>query len=178
MRVLDLYKNTPDNSCRFLLGKNGTRMLGICGINPSTADQQQSDTTLTKVIKFADLLGYRGFVMFNVYPLRAIHPNNLPNIRNDMVVQQNITHIIHIFERISQPTIWAAWGNTIAKRDYLKVCLQEIVDALHVYTPQWIHGGELTTLKHPRHPSRLPYWSKFQQFDIDSYVQSLVNMSQ
>ncbi|OQX00364.1 MAG: hypothetical protein BWK80_62025 [Desulfobacteraceae bacterium IS3] len=174
----DLYKNNADNSLRFLLGTEGMRMLGICGINPSTADDQQFDMTISKVLKFTQRWGYHGFVMFNLYPLRATCPKNLPMMRDKSVVQENITHIIQIFSRIQKPTIWAAWGNTIEQRNYFSACLQEIVNALRIYKPQWMYGGELTIKKHPKHPSRLPYHSKFEQFDIDNYIKHFEKVSE
>jgi hypothetical protein len=44
------------------------------GLNPSTADEQQLDPTLRRVRSFTASMGYRRFVMLNLFGLRATDP--------------------------------------------------------------------------------------------------------
>jgi len=44
-----LYSKTSDNKARFLLGEKGNKTLICIGINPSTAEPDNLDRTLTVV---------------------------------------------------------------------------------------------------------------------------------
>jgi hypothetical protein len=169
-RLFDIYHNTPDNTARFLLGKKGPRPLFVLGVNPSTADATHSDHTLTKIAGFVKRHGFNGFIVSNIYPVRATHPDRLPQHPDERLIHKNIKYIATYMHDIHSPVIWAAWGNTIEKRAYLLTCLKDIHYALRHYRPQWLHCGHFTNKKHPRHPSRLPYNSRFQTFYIDNYV--------
>jgi hypothetical protein len=63
-----LYERTPDNSARFVLGIDGANPLVCFGLNPSTAEPNNRDPTVTRVHKFARMNGFHGFIMLNGYP--------------------------------------------------------------------------------------------------------------
>ena len=66
-----LYKKNRDNSARYILGEAGRKPLVCVGINPSTAEPNNLDRTLTNVRRFSELNGYDGWLMLNVYPQRS-----------------------------------------------------------------------------------------------------------
>ena len=54
--MFDIYEANLDNSARFVIGEAGSRPLHIIALNPSTADQNKSDTTITKIKHFYKFL--------------------------------------------------------------------------------------------------------------------------
>lgn len=67
-----------DNMMRFVLQKVGAKPLVVLGLNPSTADDSTPDNTIRRIMHLAEHNGFDSFVMFNVYPLRATKPKDLP----------------------------------------------------------------------------------------------------
>ena len=60
--MFDIYKTSLNNSQRYVIGKTGNRPLHIIGLNPSTARQNKSDTTITKIERFALKNNYNGLI--------------------------------------------------------------------------------------------------------------------
>ena len=171
--MYDIYKSNNEDSCRFLLGKSGVSNLIVVGLNPSTANKENSDTTASKVETVAKNNGYDGFVMTNLYPLRATAPENLPEMASSKLLKQNAKAIISIVSQENKPVIWAAWGGDILCRPYLKESLSYISDLVKNVNGSWVNFGPLRKDGHPRHPSRLNYDWSFQDFDIDMYLEKL-----
>ena len=168
----DIYANNADNSARFLLGKSGEKPLFVVGNNPSTADEHRPDMTIAKVERFAHSRGFDGFVMLNLYPLRATDPRDLPPTADPHLIQSNLRKIAAQLSATPTPVIWAAWGNLIAARPYLFPCLHQLAAATKDFQPRWIQCGPSTTLSHPRHPSRLGYATRFRNFPLKPYLKN------
>ena len=166
----DLYVINADNSARFLLGKSGKNPLFVVGANPSTANESRPDMTIAKVEHFAQRRGYDGFIMLNLYPLRATHPQNLPLVLDQRLIRRNLRTIKAQLATASQPIIWAAWGNVIEVRPYLSDCLHRLAANTAPHHPQWIQCGPATAHSHPRHPARLGYKNRFRSFDLALYL--------
>ena len=62
----------------------------MIGLNPSTATRDKSDTTVAKVEAVARRNGHDGFVMLNLYPLRATKPSTLPQRANATQLRRNL----------------------------------------------------------------------------------------
>ncbi len=166
---VDIYE--ADNNYRYVLGKNGSNPLFVLGVNPSTATNVKPDTTITKIKNFSEQKGFDGWVTLNLYPQRTTKPSNLHQDLKRNLHEQNIKEIVEIISRYQNPTIWAAWGNIITIRPYLKECLIDIQDSINRFNPNWIQVGEFTKKGHPRHPSRLPYNTNKSDFDIEKYIE-------
>lgn len=145
-------------------------MLYVIGLNPSTATQEKSDTTVAKVETVARLNGYSGFAMLNLYPVRATDYNELPAKPEATAIMQNVTAIKTLFGDTMQPTIWAAWGQSVLARSYFLSSAKLLETILRPLQPNWLHFGELTAKGHPRHPSRLSYAWSFDEFNMPAYV--------
>lgn len=169
--MYDLYKSNENDSARFILGKDGKSKLFVIGLNPSTANKEKSDTTVAKVETVANNNEFDGFIMANLYPLRSTDPKGLPTIVDDELFHLNIEHIISIARNEENPVFWAAWGGDIILRHYLVESLKAIKLAVRQINGRWVNYGELRKDGHPRHPSRLSYSWKFNQFEIATYVQ-------
>ncbi len=172
-KVYDLYKANKNDSARFILGKNGDRKLFVVGLNPSTANKEKSDTTVSKVEKVAQHHGYDGFVMTNLYPLRSTNPEGLPEQPQHSLLDSNTESIIRMACLDKKPVFWAAWGVNIVLRPYLLESLIHLNMKVNTLGGEWIHYGGLSKAGHPRHPSRLCYDWEFSQFGVDVYIQKL-----
>jgi hypothetical protein len=168
--VYDLYANSSDDRSRFLLGRAGTRPILVVGLNPSTATREKPDTTISKVEAVALRAGHDGFMMLNLYPVRATDPTTLPRRADRKRMQHNIDLIESIVAAQCSPVIWAAWGASIRARPFFISAATELVMRLRRYAPRWQCYGPLTAGGHPRHPSRLRYAWQFAAFEADAYA--------
>jgi len=155
--MYDIYQCDRDDQWRYTLGRTGTNPLLIIGLNPSTATQEKLDPTVTRVEKVAQQCGFDGFVMLNLYPVRATYPKDLtPEVDAD-AYKRNLEAIEKVVAQYPTPTIWAAWGETIKQRPYLTRARDDLFQRLKKYAPKWRRFGELTVNGHPRHPRSLDY---------------------
>lgn len=51
---IDIYDANELKNCRFALGKSSENSLFIFGLNPSTADNNNPDQTIMKIMGFAE----------------------------------------------------------------------------------------------------------------------------
>ena len=164
-----IYTNTPDNQARFLLGEKGNKTLICIGINPSTAEPEKLDRTLSTVKRYSQDLGYDSWMMLNIYPQRATNPDDLDNELNIEYHKENLRQIETIFSQ-GNHDIWAAWGTLIQKRAYLKSCLEGIVKIAERYNCKWYSMGEPTKEGHPHHPLYLKKNLSLEPIDINGYM--------
>ena len=141
--------------------------LMFIGLNPSTADENEDDPTIRRCIGFAELLGYGGVLMLNLYAWRSTDPKELKKAVNP-VGRENNTYI-RMYHESAGRTI-ACWGaNVFGGRD-LDVCdlprppyplakTQTIGDDL------WCFGT--TKDGHPRHPLYLPAQTTISKFRVN-----------
>ncbi|OUS13982.1 hypothetical protein A9Q89_00465 [Gammaproteobacteria bacterium 53_120_T64] len=171
--MYDLYSCNRGDTARFILGQSGDRKLYVVGLNPSTANRHKADTTVAKVEAVARLNGYQGFVMVNLYPLRATDPQQLPEKHSARLQRRNMAEIADSFGD-EPPVIWAAWGVNIGARPYLLKACVELHRQVVSRGGRWLHYGELCRHGHPRHPSRLSYQWTFATFDITAYLAAVI----
>lgn len=167
-----LYEKTNDNSSRFILGRPGSHPLVCVGINPSTAEPERLDNTLKSVERIARINGYGSWIMFNVYPQRATNPNDLHQQMDIDLHQRNLECICQVLGSC-QPTIWAAWGTLINKRQYLRRCLQDIGQAVMLSADcPWVTFGKRSKDGHPHHPLYLSSLAVQEPFSIADYLRN------
>ena len=171
--MFDIYETSSNNSSRFIIGKAGDRPLHVIGLNPSTADQFKSDTTITKIKNFSRKNNYDGFMVYNLYPLRCTNPNELPKSIDKKLLKKNSQVICNYIKESKQNDTWIAWGELITKRKYLISCLLEIIDITVPLNPNWLAIGDTTKNGHPRHPSRISYNNDFIPFNMEQYLDKL-----
>jgi len=149
-KTTEIYQKSKDNNFRYALGTKGEKTLYCFGINPSTASNTEYDPTIRKVKSVAKKNGFENVVMLNIYPQRATDPNDLDEEVDRKEHKKNLQIIINTIDDSS--TVWAAWGNLISKRSYLKYCLMDIQQKLKAKKIHWVKMGELTKKGNPRHP--------------------------
>lgn len=147
-----VYQTNEDNSARYILGQINDEMgatLLCFGINPSTACPECLDNTIRKVIKLSASNGYSNWIMVNIYPQRATDPNDLHLEVNKKFCEENIAYIQELVATYPNSDILLAYGNLIKKRNYLKDCLNDILNCLQDRIVKII---KMTKSNNPIHP--------------------------
>ena len=165
-----LYVPNSYSEYRYILGTRGARPLICIGINPSTAAPDALDPTLQSVERIAHSNGYDSFLMFNVYAQRATRPDDMEHRCNTVLHAENRKAFRYLLSCSQQPAVWAAWGNIIMKRDYLKTCMRDFAYDGKSVNAKWFTAGPLLKSGHPHHPLYLKSTTALLPFDIDSYL--------
>ena len=157
---------------RYILGTTGSRPLICIGINPSTAAPNDLDNTLKSVERIALHNGFDSFMMFNVYAQRATRPNDMDRTCNERLHDENMKafdYVLSLFEG-EHPAVWAAWGNIIELRPYLKDCLRDMIAIGARRGALWYTCGAISKKGHPHHPLYLKKDSGLDLFDVETYL--------
>ena len=168
-----LYAPNFYSEYRYILGTRGKNPLICIGINPSTAQPDDLDNTLKSVERIALGNGFDSFIMFNVYAQRATDPDAMERACNEALHQENLEAFRYVLSISEKPTVWAAWGAIIEKRDYLPGCVRDMVNVGREYDADWVCAGAITKKGHPHHPLYLRKDEKIKPFDISGYLDSL-----
>ena len=158
---------------RYILGTRGKNPLICIGINPSTAQPGDLDNTLKSVERIALGNGFDSFIMFNVYAQRATDPDAMEKVCNASLHRENMAAFRYVLSISEKPTIWAAWGTIIEKRDYLSQCLLDMTAIGQEYGAEWVCAGKCSKKGHPHHPLYLRKDEVVRPFDVESYLQTL-----
>ena len=70
----------------------------------------------------------------------------------------------------TEPTMWAAWGTLIEKRDYLPGLMREMVALTREQDIPWVTFGKRSKKGHPHHPLYLRKDSTPEPFDVENYL--------
>ncbi len=168
-----MYEKTADNSARFVLGTKGNRPLVCFGINPSTAEPNALDPTLTCVQRVSrDNPQFDSFIMFNVYPQRATNPNDLHAHFEHTLKHENERHISMLVAG-KKLLLWAAWGALIEKRPYLRQLVHDIVTLPALEQCTWVSRGMVTKKGHPHHPLYVKSDCPLEYFNMEQYIKNL-----
>lgn len=170
--IVDYYAN-DDNTARFTLGKYVEKPLVIFGINPSTATKEKNDTTISIVENISVMRKYDGYIMLNLYPLRATKIDSTFDSECDCnLLNENLKYINRRIPDGAE--IIAAWGTNITKRRYFADILSQINAIAKKKNATWV-ALSLTKSGHPHHPTRLAYNKMtFESFDMDNYIKGLL----
>ena len=168
-----LYSPNYYSESRYILGTRGNNPLICIGINPSTAEPDRLDNTLKSVERIALGNGFDSFIMFNVYAQRATDPNAMEATCNLALHKENLEAFRYVLSLSQSPAVWAAWGTIIEKREYLPLCLRDMLQAGQEYGARWFTAGKRSKKGHPHHPLYLRKDEKLQSFDVEQYLLNL-----
>lgn len=168
-----LYAPNFYSEYRYILGTRGKNPLICIGINPSTAKPDALDNTLKSVERIAHGNGFDSFMMFNVYAQRATRPDDMERRCNLNLHRENMEAFRYVLSISEKPTVWAAWGAIIEKRDYLSYCVRDMVQIGQSYGASWQCAGAISKKGHPHHPLYLRKDEKLRPFDVTGYLDML-----
>lgn len=158
---------------RYILGTRGKNPLICIGINPSTAEPNALDNTLKSVERIALGNGFDSFIMFNVYAQRATNPDDMEDTCNWTLHSENMKAFRYVLSISDAPVVWAAWGTIIEKREYLPLCLKDMLDAGKEFGAKWCCAGAVSKRGHPHHPLYLRKDEKLKPFDVETYLSGM-----
>ena len=168
-----LYAPNFYSEYRYILVTRGANPLICIGINPSTAKPDDLDNTLKSVQRIALGNGFDSFIMFNVYAQRATDPDTMERVCNPVLHRENLEAFRYVLSISDKPTVWAAWGAIIEKRDYLPACVRDMVEVGQAYGANWVCAGAISKKGHPHHPLYLRKDEKIRPFDVERYLNML-----
>lgn len=101
-----------DETERYILGQLGKRNILVFGVNPSSAipGDNSIDLTIRKVKKLTAEDGYEGWIMVNLYPLRATDPKELPEKADKKLLEKNINILKALVNAYRIEAVRAACG--------------------------------------------------------------------
>ena len=167
-----LYAPNFYSEYRYILGTRGKNPLICIGINPSTAQPGDLDNTLKSVERIALHNGFDSFIMFNVYAQRATDPDAMEKTCNQDLHKENLAAFRYVLSISEKPAVWAAWGTIIEKREYLPLCLQDMLAVGEELGATWYCAGKVSKKGHPHHPLYLRKDELLKPFDVNTYLRS------
>lgn len=146
----DLFDNngaefSKDRKYRYALWRiwdNSKPLVMFIGLNPSTANENTLDPTITRVKGFASTWGYGGFYMMNLFALVSSNPDDL--LKSDDPLGDNDGWIEKVIPKCEK--IIFAWGSFSQAVDRAKL----IADNYTGYALDINKDGS------PRHPLFVP----------------------
>ena len=139
---------------RYVLASRCTKPLVVIGVNPSTANEKHPDPTVRKVMGFAELNSYDGFVMLNLYAQRSTNFKGVHNKRDEILHQNNLDAIKEFFKTYNDLDVLVAWGNLIYN---LKSATKPLNFLIAFARPLITEFADNLNLKHPLLPTISPY---------------------
>ena len=139
---------------RYVLASRCTKPLVVIGVNPSTANEKHLDPTVRKVMGFAELNSYDGFVMLNLYAQRSTNFKGVHNKRDEILHQNNLDAIKEFFKTYNDLDVLVAWGNLLYN---LKSATKPLNVLIAFARPLITEFADNLNLKHPLLPTISPY---------------------
>lgn len=169
--IPDGWMYLGDDKERYILGQPGRYNMLVFGVNPSTAFAgiNNLDPTTRKVRDFVAESEYDGWIMANLYPLRATKPDELPEKADPKLLENNMKVLRAVMKSYVIGAAWAAWGNSIDSRFYLGESLCRIEEE-QIGDFEWFYRGKKTNDGNPRHPLYMKAGEKFEWFPVFDYA--------
>ena len=155
---------------RFVLELAGKHPLIVVGLNPSTANEVHPDPTVRKMMGFAERAGYDGLIILNLSSERATDKQELAVCLDEEMHQESLQIVQKVIARYPDTDIWAAWGDRVAVRPYLKQCARDLFGIFRMNRGRRLQIGMLTAKRNPRHPLYVPYGCRFEPFNEAEYL--------
>lgn len=143
---------SADERYRYMLSRTWAPQLGhmVCiGLNPSTATEVDNDATITRLMTRANLWGYGGLVMVNLFAYRSTDPQRLKAVA-DPIGPANATALAVMCT--NQRMVLAGWGND----GHLFGRSGQVVDQLTA-AGVTLYALAITAQNQPQHPLYVAY---------------------
>lgn len=136
------------------------------GINPSTADANEDDSTVRKWTGFVKRWGGRRFIVANVWPLRSTDVKALATAPRWLdIAAENQRHILSIAGEAD--TLVPCWGDRAKLPRSMHNELDELLALLRGTGKPVLHFG-LTKGGDPKHPLMLSYDTPLVPYRVEA----------
>ncbi|WP_391561251.1 DUF1643 domain-containing protein [Novosphingobium sp.] len=129
-------------------------------VNPSWADAQIDDNTITRLVGFGKRLGWGKLIVGNVFAKRTEDVNQIGK-QSQQVEDENLAHVTQIM-RDAQIHI-VAWGTLTKLPEYLREKWRLISETAKSEECNLQCFGTVQS-GHPRHPGRISYDTPLRQW--------------
>ena len=123
----------------------------ICMLNPSTADHEVLDPTVTRCINFANRLNFGGVIVLNLFALRSTLPKEMMLFKGDPVGEYNYHYWKSTLLLYRPSYVLCAWG-VYGGFNNQDVVFMKLLKELRIPAKCLA----LTKTGFPRHPLYLP----------------------
>lgn len=111
-------------------------------LNPSTADANENDATINKLIRITTKLGYGGFYVGNLYPYRATDPKELKRVGFEFASRTENWQHLRVMHSKCEKRILAHGNSPIEKPNITS----------NGEDRDWYCLGKITKSGNPHHP--------------------------
>ena len=155
---------SPDGKYRFTLTRQvgcSKRTVTFCMLNPSYADAERNDRTISKCMGFAERWGFGRLIVVNLSPFRATKPRDLfaEGEEPPQIWATNISAIAHVLDH--SEIVVMAYGNHGAR---LRRGMRVISELQRTCPNSEMFCLGTTKYGHPKHPRPLPYATELVAF--------------
>lgn len=111
-----IFSNDRNSRYWLLIREEYKPLLVVCMFNPSDADEESNDPTISTLLRFARQWGYGGIIVVNLHSHVSSQPSAIRRLRADNVETCNYVNTIawktaiNYAERCGKPVL-VAWGN-------------------------------------------------------------------
>lgn len=145
-----------------LFGERELKLVAFVGLNPSTADAEKNDPTVTRCVAFAKRWGCDGMFMLNLFALRGTDPQCLRRgLMNDedIVGRWNDAALTMVCTMAAVQYAVCCWGN----HGSLKKRSRYVCKLLRDRGVPLKHFG-MNRSGEPKHPLYLPHTNEIQEW--------------
>jgi len=129
------------------------RKVVFIGLNPSTADEAKDDATIRKLITFAKMWGYGGFIIVNLFAFRSRNAYALLKVPNNFGPKNK-----KFLEKYSKyPNVVIMWGSKAKEINAWRA-----KQVINMIPHPMCFGKNLDGS--PKHPLMLAYSTKLEKF--------------
>ena len=170
-----------NSSYRYLLSRHtaalNSRILLVCMLNPSTADEEKNDPTISRVSRLAENGGYGQLLVLNLLAIRATKPSDIWSHQNPFG-EDNWQTWDNALKELNpdRDTISVAWGCAPKDRNQLLQFMRALVKASSCLKSwaspimTWVENLDGS----PRHPLYIRANTELQPYNLDGYVGDLL----
>jgi hypothetical protein len=160
------------------LAESSNKVLIVCMLNPSTADDANDDPTILSVCRLARNGGFGRVKVLNLFAIRATNPKDIwlhgsPTGQNNWKTWTEILHKLNPEEDV----VVLAWGRAPTVHRHRLTFLQNVQKAFQCLN-DW-EGALMTWINNqdgsPRHPLYISSSSKLITYNLGDYLASLLS---
>ena len=145
------YPEQSDSKKRFLLGRLGGKPLFVICMNSSAASIDKTDKIVSRVINESVRLGYDGWCVANVYPLRGTVSLEVSKQPFDKALaEENCDVVVSFLQKHKIKEVWGAWGDS-KQGDPLDLGKQMLLKKLKAQNVRIFYFGKLNKSANPHH---------------------------